>query len=91
MSGEKSKDKQLDSTVKQNKSEVIHLQVEEATPDKLKVLKRDLRNHSGARRVYLHLIIKDRRVSIKLAEDYNLAESSHLKKILDELGVKYSF
>ena len=86
-----SKDTKSQVSTKAKQQQVIHLQVEEATSEKLKSLKEILTDYSGENRVYLHLIIEGQRVSLKLDQNYNLAKSNELKEKLDQLDIKYSF
>ncbi|MGM0501696.1 MAG: OB-fold nucleic acid binding domain-containing protein, partial [Bacillota bacterium] len=76
---------------KTSKQSVIHLQLKDGNQEQLNSLKDLLTEHPGDNRVYLHLIIKGQRVSIKLDQNYNLAKADELKEKLDQLGVKYSF
>ncbi|MBM7555577.1 helix-hairpin-helix domain-containing protein [Halanaerobacter jeridensis] len=87
----KSKSKQ-DKKEKQSQSEKVHLQVEDVTLEKLQNLESILAEYPGPNLVYLHLVIKGHRISIRLSEKYSLhSNNKELREKLDELGVKYAF
>ena len=73
------------------KDDKIHLQLSDFNLESLKHLQRILGDYSGTTPVYLHLVIKGHRISIRLDEKYNLDPNSELKEKLEELDCQYSF
>ncbi|GAB6138104.1 hypothetical protein JCM15060_12930 [Halanaerobaculum tunisiense] len=73
------------------RQEVVHLQLEDPTVDKIQQLEEVLAKYRGAKTTYLHLVLARQRVSIQLGEQYQVAETSDLKQELDDLAVQHSF
>ncbi|AGB40380.1 DNA-directed DNA polymerase III PolC [Halobacteroides halobius DSM 5150] len=70
---------------------VVHLQLEDPTLTTIDNLKDILVNYSGEKKVYLHLVIKEQRISIKLDSKYWVQATNELSKELKSIGAKHFF
>ncbi|WP_027338917.1 DNA polymerase III subunit alpha [Halonatronum saccharophilum] len=68
----------------------LHLQFGSNSDIDIKELKNILLNNSGQRRVYLHLLINDQRISIKLDSKYNIKWTPLLKEELNTISIRHS-
>jgi len=77
---------------KQNISdeEVLHVQLEVLGEEILDKLKEIFSRYKGDSTVYLHLLINDKRIIVKLSSNYKVRMNHNLEKDLGQLEVKYS-